>query len=404
MTTFYYKARDQQALLIEGTMVADSQNAVAVKLKQMGYIPVAIDVTGGESRLNQIAFSLRPINFSDLNLFTRQLYTLQKAGLPLLASLNALSAQATNPEFKNIIEQAKRDIEGGSTLSAALEKRPKVFNNLYTSMIRTGEVSGRMAEILERLTTLGEHEEKIRRRIASAMRYPAIVVGAIILAFCVLITVVLPKYAQIYGQFHTELPLPTKILLGIHAVVNRFWWLMLLAGAGLFIFLRNLLKTERGIGMWDNLRLKLPIFGPLMLKLHLSRFCRITGLMMKSGVPILQILDLAEKSSGNTRISAAIGQIKLSVNEGKGMLEPMKASGLFPPVVTQMVAVGEDTGKIDELLIHVADYYDSEIDYTLANLITLIEPILIVFLGLAVLFMALGIFLPMWNLMEVFQK
>ncbi|OGX31397.1 MAG: hypothetical protein A2787_09150 [Omnitrophica WOR_2 bacterium RIFCSPHIGHO2_01_FULL_48_9] len=404
MTTYYYKARDQQAKSLEGTMVADSQNAVAVKLKQMGYIPVAIEVTGGDSGLNQVVFSFRPISFSDLNLFTRQLYTLQRAGLPILASLNALSAQAVNQAFKDIIEKMRRDIEGGATLSLSMEKHPSVFNALYTNMIRTGEVSGRMVEILERLTTLGEHEEKIRRRMQSALRYPLIVVTAIVIAFCVLITVVLPKYAQLYSQFNTVLPLPTRILLGIHTVVSQFWWLMLLAAAGLIVFLRNLLKTERGTWLWDSLRLKLPVLGPLFLKLHLSRFCRVTGLMMKSGVPILQILDLAEKSAGNAPVAKAVNSIKLSVNEGKGMLEPMKASRLFPPVVIQMVAVGEDTGKVDELLVHVADYYDSDIDYTLANLVTLIEPILIVVLGTAILFMALGIFLPMWNLMDVFKK
>ncbi len=404
MGTYQYKARDKFSKLVQGVMGADSEGTVALRLKQMGYAPVSIGKAQEEIKVNRIFDRFRSVGFSDLNMFTRQFATLQKAGLPLLSALGALKEQASNRILKDAIGEIARDIEGGSSLSAAIGRHPRIFNPLYINMISTGETSGRLDETLERLATLGEHEEKIRLSIRAASRYPMIVVAGIIIGFFILTTFVVPRFAKVYAQFNTALPLPTRILIWLNYAITNFWWLLLVIVA-VFVFLLNrLIHTKSGRFFWDNLKLKLPIFGPLMLKLIMSRFSRITGTLMHSGVPILQILKLASDGVGNVVISRTIDNIRMSVSEGKGMSGPIKTSGMFPPAVVQMIAVGEETGKVDELLLRVSDYYDSLIDYTLSNLVSLIEPALTFLLGCVVLFMALAIFLPMWNLMSLFRR
>lgn len=385
-------------------MEAEGEDAVAQRLIQLGFTPISIAEANEAGRTLKFSSPAMRIKFSELNMFTRQLATLQKAGLPILLSLNALAEQAQNKTFKGVISQIIRDIEAGSNLSGALEKYPKIFNSLYLNMVASGEASGRLDEVLARLATLSEHDETIRLRIKSATRYPIIVVIAMIIGFVVLTVLVVPRYAKIYEQYTKALPLPTQILLGINYAVTRLWWALIGIGIAARLLFKQYINTKIGRFSWDSLKIKMPVFGPLILKLSISRFTRITGTLMRSGIPILKILDIASGSTGNEVVSKAITNIKNNVMEGKGIAEPMKVSGLFPPIVTQMVSVGEETGKLDELLIHVSDYYDEQVDYTINNLTSLIEPILIFVLGLGVLFMALGIFLPMWNLMSIFKK
>ena len=404
MPNYQYKARDKFSKPLSGVMSADDENAVATKLNQLGYTPISITETKQESAVTKFLGSAIRVKFSDLNMFTRQLATLQKAGLPILLALSALREQTENKIFKEVIAQITRDIESGLSLSGALEKYPLIFDSLYLNMVASGEASGKLDQVLERLATLREHDETIRLRIKSATRYPMIVVIAMIIGFIVLTTLVVPRYAKIYAQYTTALPMPTQILLGINYLATKFWWLLIIAGGAVYFLFKQYINTRAGRLTWDSFKLKVPVFGPLFLKLSISRFTRITGTLMRSGIPILKILDISSGSTGNVVVSKAIQNIKNNVAEGKGMAEPMKISGLFPPIVTQMVAVGEETGKLDDLLIHVSSYYDEQVDYTVNNLTSLIEPILIFVLGLGVLFMALGIFLPMWNLMSVFKK
>lgn len=404
MPNYRYEGRDKFSKPVSGIMSAEDENAVAVKLEQLGFVPLAITETKEVSRVAQFLSPSVRIKFSDLNMFTRQLATLQKAGLPILLSLGALRQQTQNKILKEVIAQVIRDIESGTNLSGALGKYPLIFNSLYVNMVASGEASGRLDSVLERLATLSEHDEAIRLRIKSATRYPMIVVAAMVIGFIILTTLVVPRYAKIYEQYTTALPLPTQILLGINYAVTKLWWLLIITGAAIYFLFKRYINTKSGRIFWDGFKLKVPIFGPLLLKLSISRFTRITGTLMRSGIPVLKILDISSGSTGNEVISQAIINIKNNVAEGKGMSEPMKVSGFFPPIVTQMVAVGEETGKLDDLLIHVSDYYDEQVDYTVNNLTSLIEPILIFVLGLGVLFMALGIFLPMWNLMSIFKK
>lgn len=404
MLTYQYKARDKFGRPISGVMVADSESAVAVKLSQLGFIPISIKEAKKQIGLIDFFSRFRKVKSSDLNMFTRQLATLQRAGLPLRLSLSALGEQATNRVLKDALGQIIKDIEAGASFSSALEKNPHIFNSLYVNMVASGETGGILDQVLEKLAVLGEHDETIRLRIKAATRYPITVVIAILIGFLILTVFVIPRFARLYSQFTTALPLPTRILLGIHYGVTKFWWLSaLIIGAFIFGF-GKFIENKKGRLWWDSIKLKIPIFGPLVLKLIMSRFARITGTLLHSGIPILKVLDLASAGTGNTIISRAIDNIKMNVVEGKGLSEPMKLSGMFPSAVVQMVSVGEETGKLDELLLHVSNYYDSQVDYTINNLISLIEPILISFLGCVVLFMALGIFLPMWNLMGLFKK
>ena len=404
MPNYQYKARDKFSKPLSGVMSADDENAVAIRLNQLGYTPISITEAKQASQVTKFLGSAVKVKFTDLNMFTRQMATLQKAGLPILLALSALHEQSPNKILKEVIAQISRDIESGLSLSGAIEKYPLIFDPLYINMVASGEVSGKLDQVLERLATLREHDETIRIRIKSATRYPMIVVIAMVVGFIVLTTLVVPRYAKIYAQYTTALPLPTQVLLGINYAVTKLWWLLIMVCSSAYFLFKRYINTKPGRIVWDNLKLKVPIFGGLLLKLSISRFTRITGTLMRSGIPILKILDISSGSTGNVVVSKAIQNIKDNVAEGKGMSEPMKISGLFPPIVTQMVAVGEETGKLDELLIHVSNYYDEQVDYTVSNLTSLIEPILIFVLGLGVLFMALGIFLPMWNLMSIFKK
>lgn len=403
MPSYNYKARDKFGKLTSGKMTVDSEAIVADRLKQMGYVPTSINKE--ELRAWVEKFDIfRRVKFSELNIFTRQFYTLQKAGLPIISTLNTLREETTSRLLNNAVAEIIKDIEGGASLSIALAKHPKVFNELYVNMVKAGETSGKLDATLEKLAALGESDERIRLRIKSATRYPVIVIVTMIVAFLILTTLVMPRFAKLYGQFKTALPLPTQILLWINYAVTKFWWLILII-LGVFIFIfRRFIKTEKGRFWWDGLKLKVPIFGPIVLKLIVSRFTRITGILMGEGIPILHILELVGSGAGNVVIGKTIDNIRQCVSEGKGMAEPIKKSGIFPPVVIQMVKVGEETGKMEELLLYVSDYYESQVDYVLNNLITLIEPIMIFTLGFAVLFMALGVFLPIWNMMSLFRK
>lgn len=404
MPTYHYKARDKFAKAVTGVMGGESEEAVAAKLSATGHTPISIQAVRESQDFSRFLGAFQRVSLVELNMFTREFAVLQKAGLPILSSLNMLKGQLRHQGFKDCVAQIARDIEGGSSLSSALGRHPLIFEPLYANMISSGEESGRLGEALQRLATLGEYEEQVRMRIKAATRYPIMVIAAIIIGFIVLTLLVIPRFAKIYAQFTTELPVPTKMLIGFNNALVHHWWAALILLPFFCFGFKRLTRLPRGRRWWDTMKLKMPVFGPLVLKLSMSRFCRMTGVLMKSGVPMLKILGLAAAGAGNVVIAKAIDQIRESVSEGRGMTEPMKASGLFPATVIQMVSVGEETGKLDELLLHVSDYYDTQIDYTTNNLTSLIEPMLILILGCAVLFMALGIFLPMWNMANLFKR
>ncbi|HTN44352.1 MAG TPA: type II secretion system F family protein [Nitrospiria bacterium] len=403
MAVYQYRARDKYGSLSTGTIETSNRDAVASQLDHLGYHPVSIEEIRGEFGATELFDRFIRISPENLIIFSRQLATLISAGLPFMTSFDALIEQTDNKRLKKVIVQVRRDVEGGSSFSDALAKHPTVFSNLYVSMIRAGETGGVLDEILQRLATLAEHEAQTRARIKAATRYPKIVIGALVIAFIVLLHFVIPRFAALYANFKVQLPLPTRILIGINNAFQSYWWLILAVIVGAVFGVRSYIRTEAGRLWWDGVKLHLPVFGAIFLKTALSRFSRVFGTLTRSGLSILQTLEIVSQTVGNTVISRVVDNIRDSARQGRGIVQPMQVSRIFPPVVIQMVSVGEQTGKMEEMLMKVSEYYDQEVEYSIRNLSTALEPLLLAVIGGVVLFLALAIFMPWWNLINVFK-
>ena len=403
MPEFKYKARDRFGKAINGVMEASDYEMVASQLDDLGYIPISIK----EKKKDVISLDFlqryKGVSVEDLIFFSRQLSTLVSAGIPLLSGLNALTEQTENKRMKETINTIKNDIEGGSSLSDALSKHPKVFSLLYVGMIQAGEAAGTLDEILDRLAAITEHEKDTRARIKAATRYPKMVITAISVAFIVLVTLVIPRFATMFTKFGGTLPLPTRVMIGINYIIHHYWYLMVTATTAIVLGFHWYTNTKGGRLRWDGLKLRIPVFGALFLKITMSRFTHILGMFIRSGVPILDTLKITSATVGNTVISREIQKLRESVTEGSELSQPLKESGIFTPMVTQMISVGEQSGKLDEMMAKVSQYYDLEVEYTIKNLSTLIEPVLIITIGGMVLFLALAIFLPMWDMASLFR-
>jgi len=404
MPAYRYKAIDKFGKAINGVMEASGDEMVASKLDGLGYAPVSIQ----EKKKDIISLDFLQryggVSLEDLILFNRQFSTLVSAGIPMLSSLNALSEQTENKRMKGVINTIRNNIEGGSSLSDALARHPKVFSALYVSMIQAGETAGSLDEILDRLATLAEHEKDTRANIRAATLYPKIVLTAISAAFIVLVTFVVPRFASMFSRFEATLPLPTRVMIGINDIVHHYWYLMIIVSAAIALGFHWYINTEKGRLRCDGLKIKVPIFGPLFLKIAMSRFTHILGMLMRSGVPILDTLEIASATVANSVISQELEKLRESVRGGSGLSEPLKRSGVFTPMVVQMISVGEQSGKLDEMMPKVSHQYDLEVEYTIKNLSTLIEPALIITIGGIVLFLALAIFLPMWDMARVMTR
>ncbi|MEK7868164.1 MAG: type II secretion system F family protein [Candidatus Omnitrophota bacterium] len=404
MLNFKYKIRDKHGRASTGTIEGESRESVASHFKQMGYMPILIEEEKlGIKNFNPFQRFLNRVSHEELIIFTRQLETLQAAGVAILVSLSSITEQITNPYFKRIIEEIANGIESGKSFSDSISRFPSVFSEIYINMIRSGEAAGILDDVLARLATLMEHEQEMRMRVQQAIRYPLLVILVISIAFPLLIMFVIPKFSALFARFNTELPFPTKMLLGAHFIISHYWPVIVAAIIILSVGFKRFINTKSGRYIWDRVKLKMPVFGQLFLKISLSRFSRMTALLSASGIPIINTLEIVRDSLGNRVIADSVDNIIQGIGEGKGIAEPMKLSGLFPGIVIQMVKIGEETGKMNELLLKVSDYYDAQVDYTVKNLAVLIEPILIFALGIMVLVMALAIFMPMWNLISVFS-
>ncbi len=389
---------------MNGVMEADSTRKVSEFLAKQGYITISISEVKMVS-VNFLGNFFKPkVRLQDRNIFTRQLYTLQRAGLPLISSLSSLRDQVSSAYFKKVLMQVIKEIEGGTTLSEAISRYPDVFDTLYVNMVRSGESSGKLDEILLNLAEMGEFDLKTRDHVKSATRYPLITIATLVIAFMVVITFVIPKFATTYAQMGSALPLPTRLLLWINNTIRHDWLKLIFIFGAIYYAFRYYTHTPVGRYQWDYFKIKVPVFGPLVTNLMMGRFTKILSELMTSGVPIIQSLQLVADTVDNTVIRKAIISIQQSVNEGKGMSEPMKRSGFFSPMVIQMISVGEQSGKSDELLRHVSNYYQEQADYMTKNLTTLIEPMLIFMIGGMVLVLALGVFLPMWSMASSLGK
>lgn len=403
MPTYTYKARDSLGKAINGAMEASGDHMVASQLDGLGYTPVYIKEKRNEIISLDLLQKHRAVSLENLILFTRQLRTLFGAGVSLLAGLDVMAEQTENKRMKAVIDGVRGDVEAGSTLSDALSKHPRVFSPLYISMIQAGEAAGTLEEILHRLASVTEYEKDTRARIKAATRYPKMVVIVISVAFIIMVTFVIPKFTTMFMRFGGTLPLPTRVMIGLDHIIHHYWYLIVTVIASIVLGFYWYTNTERGRLRWDSLKIRIPVFGQLFLKIAMSRFTYMLGMLIRSGLPIVRALEITSATIGNTTISKAVERIKQAVSEGKGLSSPLKEGRVFTPMVVQMISVGEKSGKMDDALAKISDYYNLEVEYTIKNLSTLIEPVLIFVLGIMVLFMALAIFLPMWDMASLFR-
>jgi len=404
MATFEYKARDRSGKLASGVAEAETEDQVVSNLRRQGYVVSSVALK--HSRLPKLAIfeKLGGVKAQDVAMFTRQLSTLIDAGVPIITSLRSINEQTENAFLRDAIAEVVVDIEGGHSLSESMSKHPKCFNQTYLSMVDAAEASGTLSTSLERLAILLEYEEQTRHKIKAATRYPITVTVAMVLAFFLITMMVLPRFAKIYARFDTGLPLPTRILLGINFAIIHYWYLVIFGIVLLTFGFYYFINTKGGRHIWDSFKLKFPVFGPLLLKISLSRFLRVSGIMLKTGVPILKVLGHGAGVAGNVIIASAIDRVKDGVNIGKDIGSVMKKEEIFPAIAVQMISLGEESGKLDELLIKTSDFFDAQVDVSIQNMTSLLEPMLILVLGCGVLTMAMAVFLPIWNLVYLFKK
>ena len=407
MPYFAYKARDAGGKLIEGVLEGASSGGVADLLLGRGVTPVSIEETRarGQGNGNAALTLFKPrVQHVDILLFSRQIHTLLKAGVPIMRALNGLQESATNPAMKEVIRDVRESLEAGRELSVSLARHPKVFSSFYISMVRVGEATGLLDEIFLRLFEHLEFERFMREQVKSALRYPMFVVIAMAVAIVVVNLFVIPAFAKVFQGFGAELPLMTRLLLGFSDFMVTWWPAMLVALIGGIVTFRAWVGTHAGRMQWEALALRFPIAGKIVSKAAMARFARSFALSTRSGVPVMQALSNSAQTVDNSYIAAKIEGMRDTVERGESVLRASIASGFFTPVVLQMVAVGEESGALDDMMEEVGQMYQREVEYELKTLGQQIEPILIVCLGALVLILALGIFLPMWDLGKVAIK
>lgn len=407
MATYRYNAIDETGNSLSGTLDAESiQNANAM-LGARGLIPTEISEDkggGGESLMSKINAMTGGVKIRDLILFTKQFRSMLNAGVPIIRVLQVLEAQTENDLLRRATTAILAEVRQGSTLSDAFAKHPRIFSNLYCSMVRAGEMSGSVPSVLERLIYIIEHEAKIKADIKSALQYPIMVLIALGIAFFVLLTFVIPQFTAMFAKTGLELPLPTKIAILMNAYLKNYWYVML---GGLFavIFgLRQYFKTQNGKLVRDSFLLSIPVLGPLMQKAAMSRFSSIFAILQSSGVSVMQSLTILSDTIGNAAIANSFDHIKTKIEEGSGIAAPMKTAKYFPPMVIDMIAIGEESGNIEEMLREISKHYDEEVEYAVKALSEAIGPILIVGLAAVIGFFALAIYMPMWDMTKMVKK
>jgi MSHA biogenesis protein MshG len=404
---FAYKARDARGQLLQGVLEAADSGAVANHLVGSGATPVEILLTkkaasaGAAGDAWWETMMEKKVTSMDVQLFSRQLYTLLKSGVPIMRGLAGLQESAISKSFGKVIKDLRESLDAGRELSAAMRRHPGVFNDFYLSMVRVGEMTGRLEEVFLRLFDHLEFDREMRARVKSATRYPIFVMIAMVLAIVIVNIFVIPQFVKVFESFHAELPLMTRLLIGTSKFTLDYWpHLLVLTVGGVFGF-RFWINTVAGRFKWDRSKLKFPIAGKIIQKATMARFARSFALSSRSGVPIVQALTVVSQTVDNAYLSSRVEQMRDGVERGDSILRTAAAAGVFTPVVLQMIAVGEESGSLDELMDEIAQMYEREVDYELKTLAAQIEPILITFLGVLVLILALGIFVPIWDLGKV---
>lgn len=406
MAAFRFTGRDAQGQKVSGVRQAASAEALAGELLAERITPLTIEAQT-EAGAGDAADALRQlkrllgrerVSLEELIIFCRQMHSLSKAGVPILRAMGGLADSTRNAYFAEVLRAVRADLEAGNGLGVALSGHPKVFSPLFISMVSVGENTGQLDLAFKQLAGYLDMERETRKRIQQATRYPLFVLLAMGVALVVINLLVIPAFSKVFAQFKSELPLPTRILIGFSEFTQQWWWLIALVLAGGLVLLLRWLQTEPGARLWDRYKLRLPIVGGIFERIALARFTRTFAMMYRAGLPLLQALAINSNTVGNRHIGQAILAMRDGVERGESLTRGAVASGLFTPLVLQMLAVGEETGALDDLFIEVADFYEQEVDYDLKRLADSIEPILIVAMGGMVLVLALGVFLPMWEL------
>jgi type IV pilus assembly protein PilC len=403
MPSFAYQAKDSTGRSVNGVIEAENERVLRAKLREMNYFVTGITEKGAgvlQADIGAIIGRFRGVGEQALVVFARQFATMINAGLAMVRCLDVLSIQTEDKTLKEVITAVRKDVEGGSTLANALGKFPKVFSQLFVNMVRAGELGGILDEVLNRLATFLEKDYNLKKKVKAAMTYPAAILVMAVLIVFFLVTFIMPTFVQLFTGMNMKLPWPTKVMI-MFTNGARNWIVDLIIVALLvvaFVLFRRYVSTPTGRLQYDKFKLKLPVFGVLIRKVAISRFCRTLGALLQSGVPIMQALEIVGKASGNEVVAQTVGHVRESVREGESIALPLQLSGLFPPLVTQMVAVGEETGNLDGMLAKIADFYDVEVEYMLASLTSLLEPLLILVMGFIVGFIVISVFLPLYQI------
>jgi len=405
MAAFKYVIQDPTGRSLGGIIDTQDRAEALLIFQERNYHVVSIDnATLFDVVLQRTLDFLSGISRENVILFTRQLSTLIHSGLPIAQALESLAWQERNHKFRIIIETIKSDIEKGKPFSAALTRYPRLFSTLYVGMMEAGEAGGLLDEVLTRLAQLGLQELEIRTKVRSALTYPIILVCVSILVLAFLMIGAIPKFLDIFKATQAELPIATVVLLGVSQAVRQYWYLIVAGLGAAIFFIDRFYKTREGKIFFDRLLLRLPIFGDIYVKVMVARITRSIGSLIKSGIPLLQALEITKSMGTNFIILNALDKIQAGVSQGKTLTELFQRSGIFPPMVVQMVSVGETTGKLDDMFSEVASFYELEIDYFLRNLSSSLEPILLLAMGVMVGFIALAVLMPVFNLVKVFRQ
>lgn len=406
MPTYKYRVRDKSGKIIEGTLEGADKNAVLGNLETLGYIPISLKEERAKKTTTLELGSIFGGRVKDIDLinFTRQFVTLHRAGLPMLSTIGALQSQTKNQNLAKCLDTIRKDLMGGASLSQAMAKHPRIFSDLYVNSVWAGETGGVLDEILARLAELLEHERKLKSDVKNALRYPLILMVGFVIAVVVLVTFVLPKFIMLLTGLGSKVPTPTRILIAVTMFFQKFWFIIFLVFVSLGVLFYLFTRSKDGKLWWDRLKLRIPIFGKIIFNMTMSRFARMFETLDRTGLPILRSLALVSKTTGNAFLSIHIDNIAESVRRGRGLATPMRESNVFPPMVVQMVATGEESGALDDMLRQVSDYYDSEVEYAVKNLTGMIEPILILFMGVAVVFLIVAVIMPYMSILSSFGQ
>ncbi|HEX2049944.1 MAG TPA: type II secretion system F family protein [Actinomycetota bacterium] len=396
--------RTREGRVLEGKMDADGQAAVATRLRSQGFVPLQIDKEAKVNLKTELHILPQRVKLKDLAIFSRQFSTMIGSGLSLLRALNILSQQTENPLLASTVGLVREDVERGSSLSGAMAKHPKVFNTLYVSMVRAGETGGQLDAVLTRVAETFEADYRLRQKVKSAMTYPSVVAGIAVLLVTIMLLFVVPTFADMFENLGGDLPLPTQILVTVSENAKLLVPLALVMAVAGVVAYKKLRAKNAGMRLrFDKLKLRVPVFGALFRKVALSRFTRTLALLLKAGVPVLQALDIVAETTGNEVLARASHEVKESVRSGESMSAPLDRHKIFPPMVVQMIAVGEDTGALDAMLDKISDFYDQEVESTTEQLTSLIEPVMIAILGGVVGAMVIALYMPMFKIFDLIK-